>query len=57
MAFTIYLRNTTQKVYSMQAALKIASLHIAQHIPVERIEAPDGKALDAETIRRMCQSP
>jgi hypothetical protein len=57
MAFTIYLRNTTQKVYSMQAALKIASLHIAQHIPVERIEAPDGKTLDAEAIRRMCQSP
>jgi hypothetical protein len=56
MAFTIYLRNTTQKVYSMQAALKIARLHIAQHIPVERIETPDGKALDAEAIRRMCQS-
>ena len=56
MAFTIYLRNTTQKVYSMQAALKIASLHITQHIAVERIEAPDGKALDAETIRRMCRS-
>jgi len=53
MAFTIYLRNTTQQVYSMEAAVKIACLLMRQDIHVERIEAPDGKKLDAEEIQRL----
>jgi hypothetical protein len=56
MAFKIHLRNTKQEVYSEQAAIKLAGMLLAQDIAVERIEGPDGKMIDPDTIRRMYQS-